>query len=137
MVEMSTDRKLKAIQSANGGEYTSVEFSNVLKSEGVRHELTVPKSPEQNGVAEQLNCTLVEMTQSMLAGSILPQKLWVEAVSTAVYLWNQSPTKAVEGMTPHEAFHGNKPNVKHLRVLGCVAFAHIAKDERKKIGHHC
>ena len=69
----------------------------------------------------------------MLAGSILPQKLWAEAMSTAVYLRNQSPTKAVEGMTPHEAFHGNKPNVKHLRVFGCIAFVHIAKDERKKL----
>lgn len=51
-VETSTDRKLKAIRSDNGGEYTSVVFSNFLKAEGVRHELTVPKSPEQNGVAE-------------------------------------------------------------------------------------
>ena len=48
----------------------------------------------------------------------------------AVYLRNQSPTKAVEGMTPHEAFQGNKPNVKHLRGFGCVA---IAKDEQKKL----
>ena len=72
------------------------------------------------------------MARSMLAGSILPQKLWAEAMSTAVYLRNQSPTKAVKGMTPHEAFHGNKPNVKHLRVFGCVAFAHMAKDEQKK-----
>ena len=110
-----------------------MEFSNFHKSEGVRHELTVPKSPEQKGVAEQLNRTLVEMTRSMLTRSIVPQKLWAEAMSTAVYLRNQSPTKAVEGMTPHEAFHGNKPNVKHLRVFGCVAFAHIAKDERKKL----
>ena len=81
MVETSTDRKLKAIRSDNGGEYTSVEFSNFLNS-GVRHELTVPKSPEQNGVAERLNRTVVEMTRSMLAGSILPQKFWAEAMST-------------------------------------------------------
>ena len=93
-------------------------------SEGIRHELTVPKSPQQNGVAERLNRTLVETTRSMLAGSGLPQKLWAETLSTAVYLRNRSPTKAVDRMTPFEAFHG---------VFGCVCFAHIAKDERKKL----
>ena len=133
MVERSTGRKLKVLQSDNGGEYTSGEFAQFLKSEGIRHELTVPKSPQQNGVAERLNRTLVEMTRSMLAGSGLPQKLWAETLSTAVYLRNRSPTKAVKKMTPFEAFQGKKPDVGHLRVFGCVCYAHIAKDERKKL----
>ena len=132
MVERSTGRKLKVLRSDNGGEYTSGEFVQYLRSEGIRHERTVPKSPQQNGVAERLNRTLVEMTRSMLSGSSLPQKLWAEALSTAVYLRNRSPTKAVERMTPFEAFHGKKPDVGHLRVFGCVCYAHIAKDERKK-----
>ena len=58
MVEKLTGRKLKVLRSDNGGEYTSEEFSKFLKSEGISHELTVPKSPEQNGVAERLNRTL-------------------------------------------------------------------------------
>ena len=90
-----------------------MEFSNFLKSEGVRHELTVPKSPKQNGVVERLNRTLGVMTRSMLSGSILPKKFWAEAMSTAAYLQNQSPTKVVKGMTPYEAFHGNKLNGSH------------------------
>jgi len=133
MVERSTGRKLKVLRSDNGGEYTSGEFVEYLRSEGIRHELTVPKSPQQNGVAERLNRTLVEMTRSMLAGSGLPQKLWAETLSTAVYLRNRSPSKAVKGMTPFESFHGKKPYVGHLRVFGCVCYAHIAKDERKKL----
>ena len=59
MVERSTGRKLKVLRSDNGGEYTSGEFVEHLMSEGIRHELTVPKSPQQNGVAERLNRTLV------------------------------------------------------------------------------
>ncbi len=55
LVENSTGRKLQVLRTDNGGEYTSVEFEHYLKSEGVRHELTVPKTPEQNGVAEQIN----------------------------------------------------------------------------------
>ena len=70
MVERSTVWKLKVLWSDNGGEYTSGEFVEYLMSEGIRHELTVPKSPQQNGVAERLNRTLVEMTRFMLAGSL-------------------------------------------------------------------
>ena len=56
-----------------------------------------------------------------------------EALSTAAYLWNRSPTIAVEDMTPFEAWTGVKPDVKHLRVFGCTAYAHIPKDERQKL----
>ena len=75
----------------------------------------------------------METTQSMLADSKLPQKFWAEALSTAVYLRNRSPTKSVEAMTPSEAWTGEKPNVIHLRIFGCAASAHVAKDERRKL----
>ena len=104
-----------------------------MKKEGVQHELTVPKTPEQNGVAERMNRTLVETTWSMLADSKLPQKFWAEALSTAVYLRNRSPTKSVEAMTPSEAWTGEKPNVHHLRIFGCAAYAHVAKDKQRKL----
>lgn len=133
LVEKSTGRTLKALRTDNGGEYTSAEFEKYLKSEGVRHERTVPKTPEQNGVAERMNRTLIEMVRSMLAGAKLPQKFWAEALSTAAYLRNRSPTKAVVGKTPFEAWTGEKPRVDHLRTFGCVAYAHIAKDERRKL----
>ena len=68
-VERSTGRKLKTLRTDNGGEYVSVDFETCLKKEGVRHELTVPKSPEQNGVSERVNRTLVEAVRSMLADS--------------------------------------------------------------------
>ena len=64
---------------------------------------------------------------------MLPKKFWAEALSTAVYLRNHSPTKAVTGMTPFEAWTGEKPSVDHLRTFGCTAYAHIAKDKRKKL----
>ena len=77
------------------------------------------KTPQQNGVAERLNRTLVETVRSMLIDSKLPHKFWAEALSTATYLRNRSPTKAIEGMTPHEAWTKEKPQVEHLRVFGC------------------
>ena len=108
LVEKSTGRKLKALRTDNGGEYTSAEFEAYLRKEGVRHELTVPNPPpppppEQNGVTERMNRTLFETMRSMLADSKMPPRFWAEALSTAVYLRNRSPTKSVNRMTPFEA----------------------------------
>ena len=132
LTEKSSGKKLKTLRTDNGGEYTSTKFTAYLKAEGVRHECTIPKTPEQNGVAERLNRTLVESSRSMLLDANLPHKFWAEAVSTAVYLRNRSPTKAVKEKTPYEAWHGEKPKVEKLRVFGCDAYSHIPKDERGK-----
>ena len=129
LVEKSSDKKLKRLRTDNGGEHTSKLFEAFLKSEGVCHECTIPKTPQQNTAAERLNRTLVESSRIMLLDATLPHKFWAEA---AVYLRNRCPTKAVEGMTPYEAWHGEKPKVEHLRVFGCAAYAHIPKDERGK-----
>ena len=116
-VEKLLGRSLKTLRIDNGGEFTSKEFKEYLRKEGIKHELTIPKCPEQNGVVERLNRTLMEMVHSMLADSELPKSFWAKALSTAVYLCNRSPTKAVEGKTPYEAIHGEKPKVGHLRVF--------------------
>lgn len=133
LVENSSGHKVKILRSDNGGEYTSKEFTTYLKREGIRHQLTVPKTPEQNGIAERMNRTLVEAVRSMLSDAQLPKRFWAETLSTAVFLRNRSPTSAVQGKTPFEAWTNEKPNVNHLRVFGCLCFAHIPKDERKKL----
>ncbi len=132
LVEKSSKNKVKTLRTDNGGEYTSTQFTNYLNSEGIRHELTIPKTPEQNGVAERLNRTVVEMSRSMLIDAKLPNKFWAEAVSTAAYLKNRSPSRVIEDKTPFEVWHGYKPKVDHLRVFGCDAYSHIPKDERSK-----
>ena len=132
-VERSKGVKLKKLRSDNGGEYISNEFEAYLRKEGIAIQRTVRKTPEQNGVAERMNRTLVEVMRSMLSESSLPKKFWAEALATATYLRNRSPTKAVEEMTPLEAWSGVKPNVTHLRVFGSLCYSHIPKDERKKL----
>ena len=133
-VEKLLGRSLKTLRTDNGGEFTSEEFEEYLRKEGIKHELTIPKCPEQNGVAEQLNRTLMEMVRSMLADSELPKSFWAEALSTAVYLRNRSPTKAVEGKTPYEAIHGEKPKVGHLRIFGCTALFAYFKRRKTEVG---
>jgi len=123
LVEKSSGHKLKTIRTGNGGEFMSSEIQNFFKAQGVRHELKT----------ERQNRTLVESTRTMLIQAKLPQKYWAEALNTAAYLRNRSPTKVVDNATPFEAWTGVKPDVKHLRSFGCTAYAHILKDERKKL----
>ena len=73
IVERSTGHRIISLRTDNGGEYTSLEFQSYLKREGIKHELTVPRSPEQNGVAERFNRTLMEAVRSILLGAQLPQ----------------------------------------------------------------
>lgn len=93
MVEKSTGRKLKAIRTDNRGEFTSKEFEAHLTTERVHHEVTIPKNPEQNGVAERMNRTLVRTARSILVNANLPHSFWAEALSTATFLQNGTTTK--------------------------------------------
>ena len=131
--ELTIPKRVKVLRTDNSGEFTSKAFEAHHKAYGIRHELTIPKTPEQNGVAERLNRTLVKTTKAMLLDANLPQKFWTEAVSTAAYLRNRSPSSTVGGITPHQAWYGQKPRVDHLRVFGCTAFVHVPKDEREKL----
>ena len=85
------------------------------RSEGIQLQLTAPYSPSQNGVAEQMNRTLVELAWAMLADSKLPKFLWEPAVAHAAYLRNLSYTSAKPTVTPYQAWTGKRPNVSHLR----------------------
>ena len=87
------------------------------KTCGIRHELTIPKTPEQNGAAERLNRTLVEKTRTMLLDAKLPQSYWAEAIATANYLRNRSPTSAIDGM-PHGMDRNQTKSVSSLAPGG-------------------
>ena len=132
MVTNMTEKKIKILRSDNGGEYTSKEFSNYLKEKGIQHQLSVPRTPEQNGVSERMNRTIQETARCMIHNAGLDKKFWAEAVCTAVMIRNRSPTVAVDNMTPYECFYGKKPDVSHFKVFGCKAYMHVPKENRKK-----
>jgi hypothetical protein len=131
--EAETGRKLRAFRSNRGGEFNSTDFAEHCAEHGVRRQLTTPYTPQQNGVVERRNQTVVGTTRSMLKAKGLPGIFWAEAVTTAVYVLNRSPTKGVTGMTPYEAWHGRKPDVHHLRTFGCVAFVKDTTPNLKKL----
>jgi transposase InsO family protein len=121
------------LRTDGGGEYTGADFEAFLAARGIQHEFSAPYTPEQNGVAERKNRTLVEMARCLLRAAKLPVSFWAEAVSFANYVTNCLPTSAVPDMTPQEAWSGEKPNLSHLRTFGCRAFAHVPKNLRSKL----
>ena len=90
-------------------------------------------TPQQNGVAERKNRTLVECAHNMLQGKNISNGFWAEAINAVVYLKNSSPTKKLELQTPFEVFHGYKPEISHLRIIGSMDFSHIPKYDRRKL----
>ena len=133
MSENLTEKRLKTLRSDNGGEYISAELKQFCKGRGIRTELTIPYTPQQNGVAERMNRTLMEAVRCMLYHSNLPLRFWAEAVSTAVYLRNRSPTSSLKEITPYERWYNKKPDVNHLKVFGCDAYVHVSDKKRRKL----
>lgn len=113
--------RLRAFRSDRGGEFNSGEWRELCDTNGIQHYTTAPYSPQQNGVVERRNQTVVEMARCLLKSMKMPSRFWGEAVRTTVYILNRAPTRALDGITPYELWHGQKPNVQHMRVFGCVA----------------
>eukprot|EP00253_Pinus_taeda_P025205 PITA_25205 len=110
-----TEKKIKVLRTDNGGEFCSKEFEEFCKNCGIARQKTTPYTPQQNGVVERMNKTLMERVRNMLSGVGLGQEFWVEAVDIACYLVNRSPSSVLEDKTPQEVWTGKKPSLSHLR----------------------
>nr|KYP56919.1 Retrovirus-related Pol polyprotein from transposon TNT 1-94 [Cajanus cajan] len=99
----------------------------------IEHQLTTPYTPQQNGVSERKNRTIMEMVRCMLHEKGLPKEYWAEAANTAVFLLNRLPTKAVDGKTLFEVWYGYKPFLKNFKVFGCLCFTYVPQIKRDKL----
>jgi hypothetical protein len=132
-VEKSTGRSIKCLRIDNGGEFTSMEFENYCKEFGIDRHKTTAYTPQQNGVVERMNMTLLERARSMLSNANLQQELWAEVVATTCYLVNRSPSTTIECKIPEEVWTGHPCNYSNLKVFGCDAYALIPKHQRSKL----
>lgn len=114
-------------------EYVSYAFNTFCGSEGIIHEVTPPYTPQHKGAAERRNRTIMNMVRSMLKCKKVPKYLWGEAVSTAVYILNKSPTKRLDDVTPEEVWSGCRPSVAHFKVFGAVCYKHVPDQLRKNL----
>ena len=110
--------KVKTIRSDNGTEFTSEDFSSLLRKNNLKHERSAPYSPHQNGTAEMQWRTIFETGRCMILDKKLPKELWPYAVHTAVYTRNRCLNLRVN-KTPCEALTGRRPNISNMRGFGC------------------
>ncbi|KAM1838444.1 hypothetical protein ACFX14_020106 [Malus domestica] len=130
MVENQTGRKIKILRSDNGGEYTSDPFFKVCKEEGIVRHFSVQGTPQQNGVAERLNRTLLEKVRCMLSQSGLSKSFWAEAVNYACHIINRLPSAVVQGKTPMELWTGKtSSDYDYIRIFGSPAYFHVTENK--------
>ncbi|GJT07195.1 putative ribonuclease H-like domain-containing protein [Tanacetum coccineum] len=113
------DKKVKIIISDNGTEFKNNVMDEFCREKGIKREYSVARTPQQNGVAERKNRTLIEAARTMLADSKLPTTFWAEAVSTACYVQNRVLIVKPHNKTPYELFRGIKPAIGFMKPFGC------------------
>lgn len=113
-VEKETGTFIRSFRTDRGREFTSQEFTNFCDENGIHRQLTAAYTPQQNGVAERKNRTIMNMVRSMLHAKQIPKTFWPEAVNWTVHVLNRCPTFAVKNRTPEEAWSGIKPSVDHF-----------------------
>ncbi|WVZ75289.1 LOW QUALITY PROTEIN: hypothetical protein U9M48_023361 [Paspalum notatum var. saurae] len=127
--EAEAGKKLRTLRTDRGGEFTVRTFADYCAEEGIQRHLTAPYTPQQNGVVERRNQTIMGTARSMMTAKGLPGWFWGEAVTTAVFILNRAPTRSVKGKTPFE------PPVHFFRTFGCVAHVKAAGKHLSKLDY--
>ncbi|MCO5592094.1 hypothetical protein L7F22_046089 [Adiantum nelumboides] len=116
MVENETGCKVQTLCTDRGGEYMSGAFKDFLGKKGIKHQCTMPYTPQQNGVVERKNRSLMEMARCMLKVKSFPHKLWMEAVACAAHVLNRCPTCALKTITPYESCYVGSLMIRQSNV---------------------
>ncbi|GJS07465.1 retrovirus-related pol polyprotein from transposon TNT 1-94 [Tanacetum coccineum] len=137
LVENQTGRKLKKLRTNNGLEFCNQKFNNLCKENGIARHLTVAGTPQQNGLADRMNRTLLNKVRCLLIQFGLPDSFWVKVTVTTTYLINRSPSTALEKKTPMDLWSGHSANYDMLRIFSCVAYSHMNQGKLKPRAIKC
>ncbi|GJY62239.1 putative ribonuclease H-like domain-containing protein [Tanacetum coccineum] len=118
-IENQLDHKVKVIRSDNGTEFKNSVMNQFCEMKGIKREFSVARTPQQNGVAERKNRTLIKATRTMLVDSNLPTSFWAEAVNTACYVLNRVLVIKPHNKTPYELIRGRTPLIDFMKPFGC------------------
>ncbi|TYK28868.1 gag/pol protein [Cucumis melo var. makuwa] len=129
-VENLLSEKIKILRSDRGGEYMDLRFQDYMIEHGIQSQLSALGTPQQNGVSERRNRTLLDMVRSMMSYAQFPSSFWGYAVETAVHILNNVPSKSVSE-PPFELWRGRKPSLSHFRIWGCPV--HMLVTNPKKL----
>ena len=109
------------------------KLGNIVKEHGTHFQFRLDYEPQQAGVVERKMRPLCEKLRAIMWDADLPRQLWPEICDTVIYLMNLTPSKACKKSTPYEMWHKKKPSVAHLRIFGCIAYAHVPEELRQKL----
>ncbi|GJV72246.1 putative ribonuclease H-like domain-containing protein [Tanacetum coccineum] len=118
-LENQLNHNVKIIRCDNGTEFKNHAMNEFCAKKGIKREFSVARTPQQNGVAERKNRTLIEAARTMLADSLLPIPFWAEAVNTACYVLNRVLVTKPQNKTPYELLIGKSPSISFMRPFGC------------------
>jgi hypothetical protein len=122
---------IKRFHSDNGGEYKALNKAILKLGLGIEFTYSATYSPQQNGVAERMNRTLMDKTRALLIQANLPKQLWGEAISAAIYLFNRTPNSTLSFKTPFELAFGKKPDISEIRIWGSLIYKKNAETKGK------
>ncbi|GJX97253.1 putative ribonuclease H-like domain-containing protein [Tanacetum coccineum] len=118
-IENLVDKKVKIIRCDNETEFKNRVMSEFCEKKGIKREFSIARTPQQNGVAERRNRTLIEAAKTMLAESKLPTTFWAEVVNTTCYVQNIVLAVKPHNKTPYELFRGRTPALSFMRPFRC------------------
>ncbi|GJV37896.1 retrovirus-related pol polyprotein from transposon TNT 1-94 [Tanacetum coccineum] len=121
-MQVGLNKTVRFIRTDNGTEFVNQAMSDYYEGVGIFHQKSVPRTPQQNGVVERRNRTLVEAARTMMIFSKAPMFLWAEAVATACYTQNRSLIHTRHNKTPYELVHDKKPDLTFFRVFGALCY---------------
>ncbi|GJT08032.1 retrovirus-related pol polyprotein from transposon TNT 1-94 [Tanacetum coccineum] len=122
MIQRNLQAPVISVRTDRGTEFLNKTLNAFFKEEGIEHQTSTPRTPEQNGVVERQNRTLVEATRTMLSASKLSLFFWAEAIATACYTQNRSIIIPTHEKTAYHIINDRKPSIKHLHIFGCTCY---------------
>lgn len=122
LIERQFGKRVKVMRSDNGTEFTYLK--NYFHEHGIVFQTSCPGTPQQNGKVERKHRHILNVARALRFQGNLPISFWGECVLTAEYLINRTPTPVLHGKTSYEMLHGQAPLYDHLRVFGCLCYAH-------------
>ncbi|KAJ9539187.1 hypothetical protein OSB04_031920 [Centaurea solstitialis] len=131
-MERLNNLTVRSIRSDHGTEFKNSTLETFFDQKGISQNFSSVRTPQQNGVAERRNRTLIEAARSMLSEANLTTQFWAEAVNTACYTQNRSLIVKHFRRTPYELFRNRKPSIEHLHIFGCVCYILNNKDNLGK-----
>ncbi|GJR23807.1 retrovirus-related pol polyprotein from transposon TNT 1-94 [Tanacetum coccineum] len=122
MIQRNLQAPVISVRTDRGTEFLNKTLNAFFKEEGIEHQTSNPRTPEQNGVVERQNCTLVEAARTMLSASKLLLFFWAEAIATACYTQNRSIIISTHDKIAYHVINDRKPSIKHLHTFGCTCY---------------